>query len=260
MLLCSMYHHVGANKLSNSLAVLEKHFQYIKENFNIVLPGEALSESVVNICLVFDDASFSFYCYTFPLIRRIGIRVVLAVSPKFIVDSAVRVAPHVRLRVPVDEMLEGDTFSKSIPFCTWQELADISHSGVVKIASHSYTHCNLLQSPDVENELVESKEILQGKLQQEVDAFVYPYGRFNASIVKDVQKHYNYSFAVGAGDNKTWNGIGGVLFRMYADDLSDPTSIFGDWNLKKYRMLRYRLYLKKWFMDRQFAAANQSSK
>jgi peptidoglycan/xylan/chitin deacetylase (PgdA/CDA1 family) len=244
-----MYHHVGADKLSNSPAILEKHFQYIKDNFNVVLPGEALAENAANICLVFDDASYSFYSYAFPLIKRIGIRVVLAVSPKFIVDSADRIAPHVRLHVPVDEMMFGDTFSKSIPFCSWEELSEISSSGVVKIASHSYSHCNLLKSPKMETELTESKGILQEKLQKEVDTFVYPYGRFNAAIVKLVRKHYRFGFAVGAGDNRTWDGVGGVLFRMYADDLSNPTSIFSEWNLKKYRVQRYRLFIKKWFMD-----------
>lgn len=249
MLLCCMYHHVGADKLSNSLPILEKHIQYIKDNFNVVLPGEPIIEDAVNVCLVFDDASYSFYSYAFPLIKRIGIRVVLAVSPKFIVDSANRVAPHVRLNVPVDGMMLDDTFSKSIPFCSWEELLEISNSGNVKIASHSYSHCNLLQSPDVEAELADSKEILQEKLQKEVDAFVYPYGRFNASIVKHVRKQFKYSFAVGAGDNRSWDGIDGVLFRIYADDLNDPTSMFSKWNLRKYRVQRYRLFVKKWLMD-----------
>jgi len=249
MLLCCMYHHVGADKLSNSLPILEKHFQYIKDNFNVVLAGDPLVEDAVNVCLVFDDASYSFYSYAFPLIKRIGIRALLAVSPKFIVDSADRVAPHIRLNVAVDEMMLGDTFSKSVPLCSWEELREISSSGNVKIASHSYSHCNLLQSPDVEAELAESKRILQEKLQIEVDTFVYPYGRFNASIVKDVRKHYTYSFAVGAGDNRSWDGIDGILFRMYADDLKDPTSMFSKWNLRKYQVQRYRLFLKKWLMD-----------
>ena len=244
-----MYHHVGADKLSNSLPILEKHFQYIKDNFNVVLPGEPIVEDAVNVCLVFDDASYSFYSYAFPLIKRIGIRVVLAVSPKFIVDSADRVAPHVRLNVAVDEMMIGDTFSKSIPFCSWEELLEISNSGNVKIASHSYSHNNLLQSHDVEAELADSKKSLEEKLKVEVDVFVYPYGRFNASIVRHVRKQFRYSFAVGAGDNRSWDGVDGVLFRIYADDLTHPTSMFSTWSLKKYRVQRYRLIVKKWLMD-----------
>ena len=244
-----MYHHVGADKLSNSLPIIEKHFQFIKDNFNVVLPGEQLIEDAVNICLVFDDASYSFYSYAFPLIKRIGIRVVLAVSPKFIVDSANRVAPHVRLNVAVDEMMLGDTYSTSMPFCSWEELLEISNSGNVKIASHSYSHCNLLQSRDVDTELLKSKEILEEKLHINVNTFVYPYGRFNASIADSVRKLFQFSFAVGAGDNISWDGIDGVLFRMYADDLNNPTSMFSKWNLKKYRAQRYRLFAKKWLMD-----------
>jgi Polysaccharide deacetylase. len=244
-----MYHHVGADKFSNSRAILEKHFEYIKEHFNIVLPGEVLAKDLPNICMVFDDASYSFYRYAFPLIQRFGIHVVLAVSPRFIVDSGAHIPSSVRLGVPADEMMEGDEYVKTVPFCSWEELSEISASGFVSIASHSFSHCNLLQCPNVEEELFKSKEILEKKLHRDVDTFVYPYGQFNASIVKHVRKYYKYNFAVGAGDNKTWEGVGGVLFRMFTDDLRDPTSIFSRANLKKYESLRTRLYVKKWFMD-----------
>ncbi len=244
-----MYHRVDADKLSNSLPILEKHFKYVKEHFHIVLPGEVLAKDLINICMVFDDASYSFYCYVFPLIQRFGIRVVLAVSPKFIIDSADRVPPSVRLSVPTDEMMLGDRYIKKAPFCSWQELTDVSASGCIRIASHSYSHPNLLQCPNIEDELFKSKEILEEKLHQKVDTFVYPYGQFNATIAKHVQKYYRYNFAIGAGDNKTWEGIGGVLFRIFADDLHDATSIFSYANLKKYELLRLRLYMKKWFMD-----------
>ena len=249
MLLCCMYHRVEADKFSNSRPILEKHLEYIKEHFQVVLPGEVLAKDIINICMVFDDASYSFYCYVLPLIQRFGIRVVLAVSPKFIIDSGDHVPPNVRLSVPTDEMMQGDTYIKTVPFCSWRELSEISASGFVRIASHSYSHPNLLQCPTVKDELFKSKEILEEKLHQEVDTFVYPYGQFNASIVEQVQLHYKYNFAVGAGDNKTWNGVGGVLFRMLADDLRDPISIFSRSNLKKYELMRIGLYVKKWFMD-----------
>ncbi|MGA9407848.1 MAG: polysaccharide deacetylase family protein [Bacteroidota bacterium] len=229
--------------------VLEKHFEYIKEHFHVVLPGEVLAKDFINLCMIFDDASYSFYCYVLPLIQRFGIRAVLAVPPKFIIDSGDHVSPDVRLGVPNDELMQGDTYVKSAPFCSWRELSDITASGCVKIASHSYSHPNLLQCPDVEDELLKSKKILEERLHQEVDTFVYPYGLFNASIVKHVQTYYKYNFAVGAGDNKTWEGIGGVLFRMPADDLRDPISIFSRTNLKKYELLHIKLYVKKWFMD-----------
>jgi peptidoglycan/xylan/chitin deacetylase (PgdA/CDA1 family) len=244
-----MYHHVDADKYSNNLSILEDHFRYIHQHFNIVLPAEALSEVRPNICMVFDDAGYSFYRYVFPLIRRTGIRVLLAVSPKFIVESSDQVEESTRLNVPADAMMLGSTYTKDVPFCTWNELSEISKSGNVKIASHSYSHDNLLKSPDVENELATSKKILEDRLGLDIDTFVYPYGQFNAPLVRRVRKYYRYSFAVGAGDNRTWNGIGGVLFRIAADNLSDPISMFSPRNLQRYKYLRFRLLAKKWFMD-----------
>jgi peptidoglycan/xylan/chitin deacetylase (PgdA/CDA1 family) len=244
-----MYHHVNADKYSNSPSILEDHLRYIRQHFNIVLPLDVLSEDRTNICMVFDDAGYSFYRYVFPLIRQTGVRVLLSVSPKFIVESSDHVDEKTRLGVPADEMMLGSSYTKAVPFCTWSELSEICESGYVKIASHSYSHHNLLESSEIEYELLFSKEILEKRLGQKIDTFVYPYGQFNASILTHVRKYYRYSFAVGAGDNKTWNGVGGVLFRIAADNLRDPISIFNSSNLQKYRILRFRLYAKKWFMD-----------
>lgn len=249
MLLCCMYHHVGADEFSNPPSVFGDHLRYISQHFNIVLPGEVLSEDIANICMVFDDAGYSFYRYAFPLIRQAGIRVLLAVSPRYIVESSGHIDERTRLSVPAGQMMLGDTYITAVPFCTWRELSEISSSGFVKIASHSYSHSNLLNSASVENELLKSKEILEKKLGREVDTFVYPYGQFNAPVVKHVRKYYRFSFAVGAGDNKTWNGVGGILFRMNADNLSDPISIFSSRNLRKYKLLRFRLFAKRWFMN-----------
>ncbi|HTR81972.1 MAG TPA: polysaccharide deacetylase family protein [Bacteroidota bacterium] len=249
-----MYHHVEADKFSNSRAILEEHLKYIDKNFNVVLPGDPLSKDRTNICLVFDDASYSFYSYVFPLLRQIKIKVLLAISPKYILDSDGGVEKTIRLSVPAEEMMRGEAYREKVPFCTWRELKEICASGVVKAASHSYSHSNLLQTPNVEDEITKSKKILEETLSQEINSFVYPYGQFNASIANRVRKNYRYSFAVGAGNNKTWDGVGGILFRIAADDLHDPTSLFSQSNLRKYQFSRFRLFAKKWFMDYRASA------
>ncbi|MGD0100782.1 MAG: polysaccharide deacetylase family protein [Acidobacteriota bacterium] len=247
MLLCCMYHRVEADKDSNSRLILEQHFRYISESFNVVLPGEALSDDVPNVCLVFDDASYSFYQYVFPLLRQTGIRVLLAVAPRFILEADGGIGSEKRLSVPTDQMMQSTTYANAVPFCTWAELRELCGSGLVRIASHSYSHKNLLFSRHLDDEIKKSEEVIEEKLLQPVDSFVYPYGQFNASVAEQVGAHYRYSFAVGAGDNVSWRGVGGILFRIAADDLPDPTSIFSRSNLMKYRLLRYRLYAKKWY-------------
>jgi len=251
VLLCCMYHRIEADKLSNSRPVLERHFEHIRQSFQVVVPGEALAADLVNLCMVFDDASYSFYCYVLPLIQKFGIRVVLAVAPKFIVESGGHIPPSRRLGVPTDQMMNDERFAEDAPFCSWQELSEICSSGLVTIASHSYSHPNLLQSPNVQDEILRSKTALEKNLNRSVDSFVYPYGQFNTPIREQVRARYNYSFAVGAGDNVSWDGVGGILFRTPADDLRDPVSIFSRWNLKKYELLRSRLFVKKWLMDRR---------
>jgi len=251
VLLCCMYHRVEADKLSNSLPILERHFEYIRQNFQVVVPGEVLAADMVNLCMVFDDASYSFYSYVFPLMQKFGIRVVLAVAPKFIIESAGHIPSSRRLGVPTDELMLDDRFAVDAPFCSWQELSEICASGFVTIASHSFSHPNLLRFQDTEDELVRSKKTLEENLRCKVDSFVYPYGQFNRLIAERVRSRYKYSFAIGAGDNVSWDGVGGILFRAPADDLKDPVSIFSKWNLRKYEILRSRLFVKKWLMDRR---------
>jgi len=246
-----MYHHVEADRHSNSLSVFENHLRYIHQHFNVVLPPDVLSEDRPNICMVFDDAGYSFYKYVFPLLRQFDLRVLLAVSPKFILESSGSIDEVTRLGVPAEEMMVGDTHVKAVPFCTWKELLEMSKTSNVKIASHAYSHSNLLESTEVEDEVKRSKELLEGRLDRAVDSFVYPYGQFNARIARSVRRHHRYSFAVGAGDNKTWEGIGGILFRIAADNLKDPVSLLSGKSLRRYKYLRFRLYAKKWYMDRR---------
>ena len=58
-----MYHHVGSDRCSNDLEMLDKHLEYISKNFTSVFP--TLDKLPKNpICLVFDDGYYDFYKYT----------------------------------------------------------------------------------------------------------------------------------------------------------------------------------------------------
>lgn len=258
MLLPIMYHHIGADNFSNRPDVFRDHLLYIQRHFHVILPGEPLATDRPNTVLTFDDAGYSFYHYVFPILKEFNLRALLGVPVRFILEDSANVDSETRLDISTFQMMRGELFKQIVPFCTWKELREMSECGVVRCASHSLSHVNLLQCKRYAEELTVSQEVLQAKLGYAIDSFVFPYGEFNREILAAAHDRYRYLFAVGGGDNRTWDGIGGVLFRLYGDELPDVSSIFNKNQMRRYILSYYKLKVKKWLKDRQPLAPRDS--
>ena len=93
-----------------------------------------------DVALTFDDATWTFWAYAFPLLRRHGARAILFAIPGIVPDDP---APYPNLEdfwagrcSPADIAARA----KVQPLCTWRELRALHASGVVNIQSHSLTH------------------------------------------------------------------------------------------------------------------------
>ena len=75
------------------------------------------------VILTIDDGKFGVYKNAFPLLRKYNMKAVLAVIGTEIHGASE--APELRSESPA-------------PYCTWTELAEMSASGYIEIASHSY--------------------------------------------------------------------------------------------------------------------------
>jgi peptidoglycan/xylan/chitin deacetylase (PgdA/CDA1 family) len=83
-------------------------------------------------------------------------------------------------------------------FMTWDNLRVLLDAGM-SIGSHTRTHPFLTQVSDekqLEQEIVESRHILEHKLHIRVDDFAYPFGQFNQHTVALV-KRAGYASARG---------------------------------------------------------------
>jgi peptidoglycan/xylan/chitin deacetylase (PgdA/CDA1 family) len=231
MLLNFLYHDVNKEKYSNSLKILEKQFSYFSKKYNIVIPGDSLKPFKLNICLTFDDAYFSFYCFIFPLLKKLKIKALLAVPVKFIEDS----------------FLKSKKTEKNKIYCTWKEIKEMSDSGLVSIASHSYSHKNLLEkNVDLEKEIVKSKLLIERKIKKEVNTFVYPFGKFNKKIHNLVKRNYRYIMRIGSSFNLGWNNMNDIIYRISSDNLKEI-----DEHLKFYKYFSYSwFYLLNTFRGR----------
>ena len=227
-----MYHHVNSDKFSNSLEILRRHFEYISKNYQTIFPGENTSFLKTDLLLVFDDGFYDFYYYVYPLLKKYNLKAVLSVPTKYILDDT-NIDTEKRLSIKHSDMIYNPQVIEYAPFCTWQEIKEMSESGYVEIASHSINHSNLtkLSLEEAEKEIKISKDIIEKKIEKECKTFTYPYGAFNNIVRENVKKYYKYDIGIGNEYNFTWET---TINRLYADDLKNPSEILNLKNKSKY--------------------------
>ena len=229
-----MYHHLNSDRCSNNIDIFESHIKYISENFNSTFPTENLPSNP--ICLVFDDGYYDFYKLIFPLLKKYNIKALLAVIPKYILDDC-NYSDEDRLNYDHNDLFK---YYNMGTFCTFKELQEMVDSELVQVVSHSYSHANLVEDDiSLEEELKLSKQIIEDKLytknNNKVESFVYPFGKYNQSILDETMKYYKYSFRIGNGINKDFSGINGVIYRIDGDNLENDSDIFRFSNMLKFR-------------------------
>ena len=218
MLLTFSYHRINSDKYSNPYKMIEEHLTHIANKYKVVLPRDKLNPFKLNICLSFDDAFYDFYKYVYPLLKKLRIKAVLAIPIKYILETT-NVDDEIRLNVPYKDAMKDDVYKTKAPFCSWQEIKEMASSNLVEIASHSYNHVNLINSKNLDLEIIKSKEIIEKKLQTEITTFVYPMGKFNEKIHKKVKEHYKYAMRLGSAINFSWKNISSITYRVMGDNL-----------------------------------------
>ena len=226
MLLTFLYHRVNNGKYATNKDIMKKHLIYLSQNYKIVTPSDRISPFKLNLCLSFDDGYFDFYKYVFPILKELNIKALLAIPIRYILEST-NIDHNTRLSVAYHDAMKGDVFIKKAPFCTWQEIKEMVDSNLVEIASHSYSHKNLLEKDiDLDNEIITSKKILEEKLKIQINTFVYPLGKFNKEIHNAVKKHYKYAMRIGSAINFSWQNITKITYRIISDNITKENEHF----------------------------------
>jgi peptidoglycan/xylan/chitin deacetylase (PgdA/CDA1 family) len=141
--------------------------------------------------VTFDDGYRSVHEYALPVLRRLACPALLF--------------------VPTDFVGRTNEFDSDVeptePMCSWDELADLSRSGVA-VQSHGKTHRAFSDISPAERrqEVADSKAALEARLGTPVDVFAYPYGD-DADGADDVraalaESGYRAAFGYGGGPFK----------------------------------------------------------
>jgi hypothetical protein len=110
----------------------------------------------------FDDGFIDTIDKVLPLLEELDMRAVFAVTVNLI----------------------GKTW-RNQPIVGWDRLVELSKKH--DIASHSMSHTEFKMS-----DILESKQILEKKLNCKVDHFVFPHNRYTPEMFAEAQKHYKY--------------------------------------------------------------------
>lgn len=227
-----MFHRVHDISQQFEKHKFEAYLTYLRENYTFCVPQDPLQLNTLNICLTFDDAYCDFYYYVYPLLKQYNLKAILGVSTDYIVDTTT-IDKTTRLSVPYPKGMNSSIWQDKVPFCTWQELREMSESGHVIMASHSASHPHMTDSRcKLEREVIESKNIMQHKLDTPIDCFIYPYGDYNRSVHKLVRQHYRWDFRIGSASNRHWPS-NNPLYRIDAEKFWPQTLPFTDKDLRK---------------------------
>jgi peptidoglycan/xylan/chitin deacetylase (PgdA/CDA1 family) len=142
------------------------------------------SSTRTRVVVTFDDAYRNFYTHAWPILKELEIPATLFVPVGFIEGDG---------EPPID----GHELTGPM---SWEELTEVSQSGLVSIGSHSWSHPDLrrLGTDEIDRELGASRETLQDRLGVEVESFCYPRGLWSVGTDRLVGKQYRLA-VVGGG-------------------------------------------------------------
>lgn len=167
-----MYHSVGTepdNDAVISPELFTAHMEYLQQHGFTPLAAEELEAYLAGtlklpprpVVITFDDGYRDTYEVALPVLKRLGLKSILF--------------------IPAGEV--GRRLS-------WQELREMKAAGM-QIASHSFSHRELgaLSAGEQAEEIVRSKELLDGFLEQDTRFFCYPYGSYNQDTLRLLREH-----------------------------------------------------------------------
>ena len=123
-----------------------------------------------SVIITFDDGYEDFYTDAYPILKKYNMK-----ATQFIIYN----------------FINRPNYMKE------SQIRDLSHGGLIEIASHTLNHTGLkgLSEKAARKEIFDSKQMLEEKFGITVSTFAYPYGSFNA-MAEQLVREAGYTAAV----------------------------------------------------------------
>ncbi len=179
------YHHVSENTpatTSISPATLVDHIEWLNTNEFLILPLEEIITTLQGnksfaqpkvAAITFDDANRSVCETAWPILQQYNLPFTLFISTE-----------------AVNKRFQSQ--------CTWEQLKQMTSSGLMTPANHSHRHLNMISgelTKDIDawqramrEEIKIAQELIQQNLGKTSTLFAYPYGEYNSSLTTIVKE------------------------------------------------------------------------
>ncbi len=201
-----IYHRVGGGTRSDidlPLAVFERQMAFLRQHCAISSMDALLDEVVSGtlrtstvspdrVVVTFDDGVEEVYTQAFPVLRRYGISATVYLATRFIEEQR-------PFRFPG---YLGESSDGARPL-TWAQVRAMVASGLVTVGAHTHTHADLtrLTLTAVEEELEQSKRLIERRLGVSVAHFAYPWGAESTAVKRLVARRFRTAVLGGSGKN-----------------------------------------------------------
>jgi peptidoglycan/xylan/chitin deacetylase (PgdA/CDA1 family) len=138
-----VFHGVEAKRFESQLRYLRSSGYQTLDADDLMTVTRSKTRSKPSVALTFDDATWTFWTYAFPLLKRYGFRAVLFAVPGLVPEDSTSYPNLEDLwagRCTHDDLAER---GKVQPLCSWRELAIMHDSGIVDIQSHTLNHARV---------------------------------------------------------------------------------------------------------------------
>lgn len=207
-----MYHSIDHNSKNSKLSVSPESFarqmEFLhKNNYNVISLEKAVPyiarkarPPAKTIAVTFDDGFENNYTEAYPILKKYNIPATM-----FVIVNRVG----------------------SPGFVTWEQVKEMSNSGLITVGSHTKVHFWLLGMDKrfLDDEIIGSKNILEEKLGRNVNTFCYPMGSFDKDSKKAVEDA-GYVCAVSTSPSGASLGDAYAIRRVKISRTSDNILIF----------------------------------
>ncbi|MGE5391907.1 MAG: polysaccharide deacetylase family protein [Deltaproteobacteria bacterium] len=183
------YHKVSPDPRSGGLGLrvkpydLDWQMRYLKENGYHSVDLGAVVDHFKNgtklpekpVVITFDDGYENNYLYAYPILKKYGFTATIFVATKTV--GGINDFDYRKNIQPKNEML------------TWRQIKEMRDNGIT-IGAHTVDHVHLTEVslPEARNQIMESKNVLEKELKQEIKYFCYPYGEYDQAVADIVKE------------------------------------------------------------------------
>ena len=197
-------------RMSVPPALLAAQMRWLRQQgYSIVSLGEALemvqgkrpmAENAVAV--TFDDGFHDTLTRAYPILEREQVPATVFVVPQFL--EASKPFPWLERPTPFERPL------------SWDELRRLASQPMVSVGSHTWSHRRLsgLSPEDQQQDIAQSKTVLEARLGRPIPWFAYPYGNAGSFSEETIACLQRLGFEAACGNLMGVNRVGDSLWTL----------------------------------------------